>query len=227
MADEATGGTHEGEEEPRAADGRVPGRRGRQTRQRLLDCTSRLLEEETYRELRVVDIAREAGTSPATFYQYFPDVEAAILALAEEMAAEGDLRLTAIVTTGSWKGAGGYRTAESIADAYIRFWEDNSGLMRVIDLTAEEGDGRFRAIRTMLLNRFMVALAAVMDDEAKRSDREATAELLATAGVLVSMLSHVAAHRYGFEAHGISADSLRTAMARILYTAVTGKKAPA
>ena len=220
MADEATGGTHEGEEEPRAADGRVPGRRGRQTRQRLLDCTSRLLEEETYRELRVVDIAREAGTSPATFYQYFPDVEAAILALAEEMAAEGDLRLTAIVTTGSWKGAGGYRTAESIADAYIRFWEDNSGLMRVIDLTAEEGDGRFRAIRTMLLN-------AVMDDEAKRSDREAPAELLATAGVLVSMLSHVAAHRYGFEAHGISADSLRTAMARILYTAVIGKKAPA
>ena len=30
---------------------------------------------ETYRDLKVVDIAREAGTSPATFYQYFPDVE--------------------------------------------------------------------------------------------------------------------------------------------------------
>ncbi len=49
-------------DELRAADGRVPGRRGRATRQRLLDRTATMLKSSTYRELKVVDIAREAGT---------------------------------------------------------------------------------------------------------------------------------------------------------------------
>ena len=51
------------------------GRRGQRTRQRLLDSTERLLGRSTYREVRVVDIARDAGMSPAAFYQYFADVE--------------------------------------------------------------------------------------------------------------------------------------------------------
>ena len=35
-------------------------------------------------ELKIVDVTREVGSSPATFYQYFVDVDAAILALADE-----------------------------------------------------------------------------------------------------------------------------------------------
>ena len=69
------------DEELRAADGRVPGRRGRATRQRLLERTAEMLETSSYRDLKVVDIARGAGTSPATFYQYFPEVESAIRAV--------------------------------------------------------------------------------------------------------------------------------------------------
>jgi len=69
--------------ELRAVDGRVPGRRGLATRQRLLDHTAELLATTSYRDLTVVDIAREAGTSPATFYQYFPDAESALVALAD------------------------------------------------------------------------------------------------------------------------------------------------
>ena len=83
----------------RAADGRVPGRRGRATRQRLLECTRDMLTTTSYRDVKVIDIAREAGTSPATFYQYFADVEAAILVLAEEMAQQGQ-HLTEIITDG-------------------------------------------------------------------------------------------------------------------------------
>ena len=46
------------------------------------------------------------------------------------------------------------------------------------------------------------------------------------AGVLVSMLAHVASHRAGFEGYDIHADDLRRSMARIVYTSVTGTKAP-
>ncbi len=71
----------------RTVDGRVAGRRGLATRQKLLDCLSEMLSSSPYRDVKVIDVARKAGTSPATFYQYFPDVEGAVLEIAEQMAA--------------------------------------------------------------------------------------------------------------------------------------------
>ena len=105
--------------EPRAADGRVPGRRGQATRQRLLDCTAAMLRTTSYRDLKVVDIAREAGTSPATFYQYFPDVESAILVLADEMVAAGVEQFADVVVRNHWRGKSGYEGAEALADAWV------------------------------------------------------------------------------------------------------------
>ena len=214
-------------EEPRAADGRVPGRRGLATRQKLLDCTRRLLDQGSYRDIKVVDIAREAATSPATFYQYFADVEAAIVSLAEEMAASGTEQLCGPVRRGRWTGAEAYDTADSIAGAFIEFWDGNWPLMRVLELTSEEGDQRFRAIRTKLLNEFTRELADVIARRQAGARRAAPdVDPMATAGVLVSMLAHVAAHRYGFEFYGIRTAELRRSMAQIVFTTVTGRRAP-
>jgi AcrR family transcriptional regulator len=214
------------DDELRAADGRVPGRRGRATRDRLTACTLGMLRDTNYRDLKVVDIAREAGTSPATFYQYFPDVESAILALAEDMAEAGNDRLTRIVREGEWKGKRGFETAERIADAYMAFWDDNSALMRVLDLTSLEGDERFRSIRTRLLNEFTIALAGVVEGQRNAGRHPDDLDPMAVAGVLVSMLAHVASHRAGFEGYDIRADDLQRAMARIVYTSVCGTKPP-
>ena len=57
--DEQTG-TVEIDPDLRAADGRVPGRRGLATRQKLLSATRELLDSVAYRDLKVVDIAQEA-----------------------------------------------------------------------------------------------------------------------------------------------------------------------
>ena len=81
-------------------DGRVPGRGGGATRQRLLECTAELLVATPWRSIKVIDIARRAGTSPATFYQYFENVEAAITVLAEELV-EGVGMLAGLVD-GDW-----------------------------------------------------------------------------------------------------------------------------
>src|SRR5881398_197099 len=72
----------------RAVDGRVPGRRGLATRQRLLECTVELLASTPYRDLKVTDITRAAGTSPATLYQYFVDLEDVLLAVADHAFQE-------------------------------------------------------------------------------------------------------------------------------------------
>ena len=213
-------------EEPRAADGRVPGRRGLATRPRLLDRTSTMLTTTSYRDLKVVDIAREAGTSPATFYQYFPDVEAAILVLAEDMARDGSEALSDLVRSGSWEGEDGYKTALTLADGFIDFWEEHRALLRVVDLATDEGDRRFQNIRTRLLNAVTEALREVVEAERREHKRRDSVDPMATAGVLSAMLAHVSAHRYGFEFWGIRTRDLRESLARIIYTTLTNQPPP-
>ena len=184
-----------------------------------------MLRVSTYRYVKVIDIARDAGTSPATFYQYFPDVETAILALAEEMALDG-ARLSGLVRDRPWRGRTGYDTAVALVDEFLDFWDQHRHVLRVVDLATDEGDQRFRQIRTRLLHEVTLALADVIartqDDRRQPSGIDA----MATAGTLVSMLAHVAAHLYGFEFWGIRTRDLRQSMARQLYWGVTAQKPP-
>ena len=200
--------------------GRGISRRGRDTRQRLLDGTRDLLDESSYRAVRVVDIARAAGTSPATFYQYVPGVEAAVLALAEALAEQGASELRALVANHRWDQARAAESARALAEGFLDFWERNGALMTVIDHASLEGDQRFRQIRTRLLNGVTVALEAVAAASTKDDSREARA----VAGVLTSMLSHVSAHRRGLEDWGIERRDLQATMARIIADVLAGPR---
>jgi AcrR family transcriptional regulator len=208
----------------RAADGRVPGRRGRATRQRLLDCTAEMLRTSSYRALKVIDIAREAGTSPATFYQYFGDVEDAILVLAQEMALDSE-RLVRLVAEGTWKGRVGYRTALELTDAFFAFWDQHRPVIRVVDLGAEEGDRRFRKIHLELLNNVTVQLAETIKG-IQAEGGNVGVDALAQAGMLVATLANVAAHQHSFEAWGIRAGDVRISVARQIFWGTTGQKPP-
>ena len=214
------------DDRPRAADGRVPGRRGQATRQKLLECTAEMLRTTSYRNLKVVDIAREAGTSPATFYQYFPDVESAILVLADDMVAKGVVRFAAALNNATWRGRSGYETAERLADAVISFWDEHQPVLRVVDLATDEGDGRFANVRTHLLNDLNNILAAAARDQQDAGRGQQGVDANAISGVLVAMLAHVAAHRMGFEFWGVRTHDLRAVMARIIFWSVTGTKPP-
>src|SRR6478736_4090597 len=97
---------------PIAIDGRALGSRGARTRRRLLDATAGLLETHGIRDLRVVDIARRVETSPATFYQYFRDVEDAVLALASEVG-ESTAPLLAVLA-GPWDADGALDSARAL-----------------------------------------------------------------------------------------------------------------
>ena len=122
-------------QDPRAADGRVPGRRGLATRQRMMDATGVLLETVAYRDLKVVDIAREAGTSPATFYQYFPDVEAAVLAMAADLGEAWHDDLSKLITNRDWEGDPD-GSAHRVADGMLEFWTRHQPVLRVLDMAS-------------------------------------------------------------------------------------------
>jgi AcrR family transcriptional regulator len=222
--DEAQQDEAAGDDGLRAADGRVPGRRGRATRQRLLDCTAQMLRTTSYRDLKVIDIAREAGTSPATFYQYFGDVEDAILVLGEEMAVASE-RLVRMVQEGNWRGKAGYQTAIDFADGFIQFWDENRPVLRVVELSTHEDDRRFRSLRVKWLNNITRELAKVTE-AFQAEGKNAGVDAMANAGVLVTMAANVAAHHYGFEFWGIRTADARTAMARHIYWGVTGQRPP-
>ena len=209
--------------EPRAADGRIPGRRGRATRRRLLDTTLALLETTPYRELRVVDIAREAGTSPATFYQYFADVEAAVLVLAAELAEAGADELSGLVTGADWRvdpeGA-----ARAVTDGHLDFWTRHRSLIGVIDLAALAGDSRFRDLRTWLLSGVSRAFADEVRAAQTARPAQPAADELAVAAVLTSMLAHVAAHHDGIVEWGASEEGLRSTMAELIVAGLGGSR---
>lgn len=59
------------------------------TREALLDAFEAELTLTGWRETRVIEIARIAGTSPATFYQYFADFHEAYHALGARMEQQG------------------------------------------------------------------------------------------------------------------------------------------
>ncbi|NNE74508.1 MAG: TetR/AcrR family transcriptional regulator [Acidimicrobiales bacterium] len=196
------------DESARAADGRVPGARGQATRQRLLDVTAELLAVGAYRDLRVVDIARAAETSPATFYQYFGDVEAAVLVLAAQLAETGAAELTELVTSGDWQ-AEPEVAARTLADGVLRFFARHAALIRVLDLAVLEGDDRFRDLRTWLLNGLTSELERVVAAALEPSGLSPKA----VAGVATSSLVHVAAHQSGLEQWGVTRDELVDALA--------------
>jgi AcrR family transcriptional regulator len=183
-----------------------------------------MLRTTSYRELKVIDIARGAKTSPATFYQYFPDVEAAVLALADDMTASA-AAWGPQVREANWRGKAGFETALALVDEFIEFWESHRAVLRVVDLVAAEGDLRFRDLRTRMLNGLTVALADTITRLQATAKRHTDDDPMATAGVLVAMLASVASHRHGFESWGIHTPDLRTSMAHLVYTGVTGQKA--
>ena len=143
-----------------ATDGRVPGRRGLATRSRLLECTAELLATTAWRSIKVIDIARQAGTSPATFYQYFENVEQAILVMAEElMQGAGVL---AELVDGDWSEDASWHTARRVVEGFMTYWEVNRAVFRVVELATEEGDLRFQGLRVRALNAVTVTLARVI-----------------------------------------------------------------
>ncbi|WP_432249094.1 TetR family transcriptional regulator [Streptomyces sanyensis] len=207
----------------RTVDGRVAGRRGQATRQKLLDCLSEMLSSSPYRDVKVIDVARKAGTSPATFYQYFPDVEGAVLEIADEMAKEG-ASLAQLVAGRSWAGKAGWATAQEFVDGFLDFWRHHDAILRVVDLGAAEGDKRFHRLRMKILNSVTTPLTEAVEELRAKGRVDKDVNPAAIAGSLVAMLAAVASHQKGFTTLGVKQAEIRPNLALLVHLGVTGRK---
>ncbi len=199
-----------------ALDGRPLGRRGAETRQRLLDATAQLLEDNGLRELKVVDIARAVGLSPATFYQYFGDVEAAVLALS---AAVGEETASLSRLLGrDWNGDDGLDCARQLVEVFIANWDTHRAVLRTRNLAAQEGDERFRAVRNAALRPLTEGIAAKVTARV-----DSGLAPYAAAAAMVSMLERMAAFHADLRVYGTSRADVVETTAHILHHTATGK----
>src|SRR4051812_687459 len=203
-----------------AQDGRPVGRRGAQTRRRLLDATAHLLEHHGIRDLRVVDIARAVGTSPATFYQYFRDVEDAVLDLASDVGDE--VRPLIALFDRRWDDGAGLDAARALVEGFVEFWDRHRAVLRTRNLAAQEGDARFREVRNRTLGQFTGRVAELV--AVSQRDGRVVAEIspAAAGAALVALIERMAAFHLELEQLGISRVDLVETTARIIHQTVTG-----
>ena len=146
-----------------ATDGEAQGtpgvrRRESSTRERLIDSFERLLETVAYERLTAGAVAAEANLAHGTFYRYFKDKRAVLLAALDRLRAEFDRVLP------HFEPPYGDAATER---ARLRRWVEavlgkpasHAGLLRAY-LDVLEGDAEFRELR---LERQRVRVRAIIE----------------------------------------------------------------
>jgi len=155
--------------------GRPLGPRAQHTRVRILDATVELLGEKPMRDLRVIDIARKIGSSPATFYQYFKDVEDVVLHLASRVS-EFTPEMVEMIR-GDWSGRAGHERGRRLAEVVIEHWDRYAPILRVRNNASDEGDASFRELRMSAMMPLVYAFSEVIE-----KSQQAAAEWAAAQG---------------------------------------------
>ena len=215
--------------------GRSLGPRALRTRARILEATVSLLENKSMRDLRVIDIARTIGSSPATFYQYFKDVNDVVLELATEVSELTPDMIELI--HGDWTGSAGHERGRRLANLVTDYWDQYKAILRVRNNAADEGDPAFREVRLKAMLPMVTAFAEVIEAAHTASSSEGASEFdraggqirpLSGAMYMFTALESTAIHHEIFEARfgpmGEGREALVETIATILQSTLTSKR---
>ena len=109
--------------------------RGEQARARLKEAAARVLERVGYRQMRVVDVTREAGVASGLFYHYFPDLKTLTIEVLQDFMQ----RFEAIediergVAKGDW-----YARMHAHNGAVVHSYARSPGIMRCMVQLGDE-----------------------------------------------------------------------------------------
>lgn len=121
------------------------GRKGLETRRRLMAAAHELLQNVSAVSLTATAIARHAKTSSATFYVYFDDVSDVVLALAREASEDLD-DVRAVLA--DWRAdVETERGARAFFETYRAYWNRHRVILNLRNMEADRGDERFLALR--------------------------------------------------------------------------------
>jgi AcrR family transcriptional regulator len=104
--------------------------RSRRTVERILEAATRVLSEHGYDGASTNRIAKAAGVSNGSLYQYFPNKDAIVIAVLDRFADRLADRLGAEIEATMrlpWQEAG-----RALLDVQIRLFEENADLLRIV-----------------------------------------------------------------------------------------------
>ena len=139
--------------------GQSIGRKGTESRRRLLDATRILIVDEPAHKISASAIARAAGLASQTFYLYFKDIDEILLALSDEASADMDsvhhaLRPDRSVTTGPAE------LSRQFIDAFSQYWDRHRAILSMRNYLADSGHPAFLTVRQ---NAAMPIIEAITD----------------------------------------------------------------
>lgn len=195
--------------------GQSLGRKGRETRTRLLDAARELLQSNSPVQLTVVAIAKKAKSSSATFYLYFEDVRGLLLVLSEE--AETDMKVVHEVLDEPWDPQFlDLDHAARVVQAFVSVWDKHREVLRYRNLEADRGDAEFENIRlrtsVRIVSRFAEHIFAAYPEDTGLTFTEAMAE----ASVLVAAMERLAATDLDAVNRGVGQGAMWEGMTRII-----------
>ena len=175
----------------RNLDGQRLGRKGAETRERLITALESLLEHRPIRDIRAADIVREAGAAPPSFYRYFESVDDVLLAAIAERASAGAALLELVRRP--WEPGRIQLRATAFAEAFLVYWEQHFALLHVRNMATDEGDERFSILRWASIEPLFNELAKKARQRQAEGRVAADVDPEALAGVLLSSLERMGA----------------------------------
>lgn len=190
------------------------GNKGNKTRSLLMATARKMLDTTSPLSLTAAAISKEAGTSPATFYVYFENVEDILWALCEEISQDvshlfDDKSLLRVD-----------KRLEEDALAFVRgycdIWAHHGPLLLYRNMEADRGNRRFNQL---VLRITLPILEGITDRivEAAPADRPVSrSDANAEAVVLVGAIDRIAAALHLWPEDSLMPDVLLRAEARVL-----------
>ncbi|KUI31426.1 TetR/AcrR family transcriptional regulator [Mycobacterium sp. GA-2829] len=183
--------------------------------QAILATAERLLEERSFAEISVDDLAKGAGISRPTFYFYFGSKEAVLLTLWERVIREADAALEA---------AAAAATPDNVWRPGIKVFFDTFGGHRHVTVAASGSDNAdIREVFATFMQKWIDFTAATIEAERRRGAAPETlpAHDLATALNLMNERTLLAA--FASETPGIPADRVLDSLVHVWTCAVYGE----
>lgn len=138
------------------------GRKGRDTRDRLVAAARHLIFDSEDGQLSLSAVAREASLGMSSIYTYFKDMTELVLAVLEPTVAQSEQAYIGLIRE-RWPDETLKENVSQFVIGFHDFWQDNSQLLHLRNQMADRGDMRMTAHRIQTAQPVMQLLSRQMD----------------------------------------------------------------
>ncbi len=190
------------------------GRKGQATKRSLMDAASRLLDTISPISLTAASISKEAGTSPATFYVYFDNVEDILWALCSEISNEtSDLFLHDRYLRDDDRLE---QDALEFVHGYCDIWSKDGMLLLYRNMESDRGNRRFYQLVLKIALPILQGLTDRIVKASPPGQPISRSDANAEAVVFIGAIDRIAAALHLWPDDSLSTDTLLRAEARVL-----------